>query len=67
MFCGSFSIVCLRAGPMQTVLTLANSQHQLHGFGSAHSPIRVIEALQQACRGGWDTEKEKACIKAQIV
>lgn len=39
------------------VLTLADSQHQLHGFGSTHPSISIIQTLQSACRGGWHAER----------
>lgn len=42
--------------PAQTreskALTLADSQHQLHGFGPAHPSISVIQTLQEARGGG---------------
>lgn len=42
------------------VLTLADSQHQLHGFGSAHPSIIIIQTSQRAHRGGWwCTERER--------
>lgn len=33
-------------------LTLADSQHQLHGFGPAHPSVSVIQTLQEARGGG---------------
>lgn len=41
------------------LLTLSDSQHQFHGFGSAHASVCVFQALQQACGGGWYAEGEK--------
>lgn len=48
------------------LLTLPDSQHQFHGFGSAHASVCVFQALQQACGGGWYAERERARIKAHI-
>lgn len=46
------------------VNTLADSQHQLHGFAPTHSSVSVVQTRQRTCRGGWNTEEER---KASLV